>query len=354
VTRSFIDAAGTRLARTSAGLWRQVGLLAVAAAVEGDDDARLGLARGLLALDHPDEAASVATSVDQTAWGIWLGVLAVGQNGHIDRARELASAAREALPDTPDGREVRRRLDDLDAELDALRGADNPARFDLLGYETEARRRALLVGRSSVSYLTDPSIGGDGLVRFAPYGGATEGNRAHLSLGQIIDGLQRGEFGQGRRVPTDHSSVLEPALMLTALTEAGAARTDELMQLAEEVRLEREELTRKGEELDDELARLIAERARLKRAAMPNGGEATPSEGFIPKTPHEATAILGVGPNPNRAEVETAYKELVRSAHPDRVADLHPGIRHEAENLTVALNAARDLLLEHSGQSAVG
>jgi DnaJ-domain-containing protein 1 len=155
-------------------------------------------------------------------------------------------------------------------------------------------------------------------------------------------------------VPTDHSTPLEPRLMLTALTEAGKARTDELTQLAEEVRLEREELTKKGEELDDELARLIAERARLKRVAMPNVGDAIPSEGFIPKTPHEAAAVLGVGPKPSRAEVETAYKDLVRSAHPDRVADLHPGIRNEAENLTVALNAARDLLLEHADQSAVG
>jgi len=354
VTQTFIDAAGPRLARTAAGLWRQVGLLAVAAAVDGSDDARLGLARGLLALDHPDEAASVAAAVSETAWGIWLGVLAVGQSGEVDRARAIAADAREAMPDTPDGREVSRRLDDLESEIDTLGGTDNSARFDLVGHESEPRRRVLLVGRSSVSYLADPSIGGDGLIRFAPYGGATDGNRAHLGLGEIIDSLQRGESGHARPVPTDHSTPLQPHQMLTALSEAGRARTDELTRLAEEVRMEREELAKKGEELDDELARLIAERARLKRVATPNGGDASPPAGYVPKSPAEAAAVLGVGPNPTRAEVEAAYRDLVRSAHPDRVADLHPGIRNEAENLTVALNTARDILLENADQSAVG
>jgi DnaJ-domain-containing protein 1 len=354
VTRTFIDAAGPRLARSSSGLWRQVGLLAVAAAVDDSDDARLGMARGLLALDHPDEAASVAAAVSETAWGIWLGVLAVGQAGDVGRARALAGAARDALPDTPDGREVSRRLSDLEAELDTLGGLGDAGRFDLLASRSEPRRRVLLVGRSSVAYLADPGLGGDGLIRFAPYGGASAGNRAHLGLGQIIDSLQRGDAGLGRELPVDRSVPLDPDAMLAALAEAGRARTDELAELAEEVRLEREELAKKAEELDDELARLIAERARLKRVATPGGADAPPPPGYVPKSPAEAAAVLGVGPNPGRAEVDAAYRELVRSAHPDRVAGLHPGIRDEAENLTVALNAARDILLANADQPAVG
>jgi hypothetical protein len=43
--------------------------------------------------------------------------------------------------------------------------------------------------------------------------------------------------------------------------------------------------------------------------------------------------------------VERAYREQVTRCHPDRVAGLHPTIRGQAEGLTVALNAARDLLL---------
>ena len=351
MTQAFIDAAGSRPARSDAGLWRQVGLLAVAAAIDDHDDARIGLARSLLALDHPDEAGSVAAAVDRTAWGIWLGVLAVGQAGQPDRARGLAEEAREALPDSPDGREVARRLGDLIAEFSTLAGTANAGRFGLLGVSADPRR-VLLVGRSSVSYLADHGAGEMGLIRFGPYGGVGAGNRAHHGLGEVIDAIGRGEGGDRREIPPDESVPLRPERMLTALSEAGRARTDELERLAEEVRLEREELARKGEELDDELARLIAERARLKRIATPNGGEVPPPPGYLPKTSQEAIAVLGIDPDASRAQIESAYRDLVRSAHPDRVAGLHPGIRNEAENLTVALNAARDILL--AGQPKVG
>lgn len=43
--------------------------------------------------------------------------------------------------------------------------------------------------------------------------------------------------------------------------------------------------------------------------------------------------------------MERAYREQVTRCHPDRVAGLHPTIRGQAEGLTVALNAARDLML---------
>lgn len=349
VPQIFIDAAGPRLARSRAGLWRQVGLLAVAAALEGSTDARLGLSRALMALDHPEEAAGVAADADETAWGLWLGVAAVGQLGHIDRAREIAEMTRDGLPDTPDGREVVRRLEDLLGELATLSGTENSARFDLLGHETRPERRVLLVGRSSVSYIADPGKAGGGLVRFAPYEGASAGNRAHLSLGEIIEALGRGEVGAGRPVPPDEPRAIDPQQMLGSLAEQGRERTEELTRLAEEVRLERAELAKKGEELDEELARLIAERARLKRIpTMTPNGVASPQNGYVPKSASEAAQILGLGPAPSKVEVERAYRDLVRSTHPDRVAGLHPGIKQEAESLTIALNAARDVLLKGS------
>ena len=343
--QTFIDAAGPRLARSTPGLWRQVGLLAVATALTGSNDARLGLARALLALDHPDEAAGVAADADESAWGMWLGIVAVGQLGQTDRAREIAEVTRQALPDTPDGREVARRLDDVFDELDTLAGTQNSGRFDLLGHGTDPERRVLLVGRSSVSYITAPGVDCGGLVRLAPYEGTSAGNRAHLSLGEVIDALGRGELGAGRAVPADAPPVFDPQTMLSALAEAGRARTEELQELAEEVRRERVELAEKGEELDQELARLIAERARLKRipTMIPNGAEQQNS--YVPRSPTEASQILGVTAAAGPAEIEQAYKELVRSTHPDRVADLHPSIRQEAESLTIALNAARDILL---------
>jgi hypothetical protein len=344
VNRSFIDAAGPRLARSTTGLWRQVGLLAVAVAVDGSDGARLGLARGLLALDHPDEAASVAAAASDTPWGLWLGVIAVGQQGLVDRARRIAEVTRRGLSETPDGREVARRLVDLEAELDALSGADNGARFDLLGHEARPERRVLLVGRSSASYLVDPGDGG-GPIRLAPYEGASAGNRAHQALSEIVESIGSGSVGLGRSVPPDRPEPLRPEPMLAALAETGRLRTEELAKLAEDVKHEREELAKRAEELEDELARLIAERARLKQVPTPNGATANGHPPHVPRTQSEAAAVLGVGPTSSRTEIERAYRDLVRSAHPDRVADLHPGIRQEAESLTVALNAARDILL---------
>ena len=72
----------------------------------------------------------------------------------------------------------------------------------------------------------------------------------------------------------------------------------------------------------------------------------TPQNGYVPKSPLEASQVLGVAVSASKTEVERAYKDLVRRAHPDRVADLHPSIKQEAESLTIALNAARDVLLK--------
>jgi DnaJ-domain-containing protein 1 len=65
----------------------------------------------------------------------------------------------------------------------------------------------------------------------------------------------------------------------------------------------------------------------------------------VPRTPAEAADLLGVAAGARAADVERAYRDQVTRCHPDRVAGLHPSIRGQAEGLTVALNAARDLLL---------
>ena len=68
----------------------------------------------------------------------------------------------------------------------------------------------------------------------------------------------------------------------------------------------------------------------------------------MPRTEAEASALLGLPRGAAPDEVERAYREQVSRCHPDRVAGLHPAIQGQAEGLTVALNAARDLLLGRS------
>ncbi|MBO9560751.1 MAG: DnaJ domain-containing protein [Caulobacter sp.] len=51
----------------------------------------------------------------------------------------------------------------------------------------------------------------------------------------------------------------------------------------------------------------------------------------------EARAILGVGPDATKAEIQAAYARLIRMAHPDKGG---------TAGLAAQLNAARDLLLD--------
>jgi curved DNA-binding protein CbpA len=64
-----------------------------------------------------------------------------------------------------------------------------------------------------------------------------------------------------------------------------------------------------------------------------------------PRTSSEAAALLGLPDGAAPSEVERAWRDQVIRCHPDRVAGLHPAIQGQAEGLTVALNAARDLML---------
>lgn len=341
----FIAAAGPAPARGHEGRWRQVALLSASAAIGDPARAAGGLAAALLALDHPDAAAlALGRAAPDDPWARWWGVLAAGQSGGAADVRGALASARAIPAPGPDGREVARRLDDLSEELDALagRGGDG-ARFAVLGHRARPERRVLLAGRSSAAFLVDPGWDALRLVRLAPSDGPALGNRAHLPLAEVIQAVRRGDAGPGLDVPADAPAPLEPEAMLTALREDPAARDRRLIHLAREVAEERDRLASERAALAQERAAVAAERARRRRVrpAPALTGPGVP----VPRTSGEARALLGLDEAAPAAEVERAYREQVTRCHPDRVAGLHPSIRGQAEGLTVALNAARDLLL---------
>lgn len=346
----FLTAAGPAPARGAEGRWRQVALLAASAAIEGSPRAGSGLAAVLLALDHPEAAAAVAARVPDDPWSRWWTTLAAGQTEGAGGLGSAIAAARAGADPGPDGREVARRLADLEAEVTALGGrpADD-ARFGVLGHRARPERRVLLVGRSSAAYLVEPAWDGARLVRLAPSDGPAGGNRAHLTLPEVIAGMRRGDAGAGREVPGDAPAALEPEAMLNALREDPQVRDRRLIALAQEVRDERARLVDERHELEQERAMLRAEAARRRRprpAPAPTPRiAAVPGTVPLPRTATEAAEILGVAADASGAEIDRAYRDLVTRCHPDRVAGLHPVIRGQAEGLTVAVNAARDLML---------
>lgn len=343
----FIAAAGPAPARGTEGRWRQVALLAASSAIGDTPRAATGLAAALLALDRPAAAAvALERAEPDDPWARWWGVLAVGQAPGAAGLRAALDAARAAPVQGPDAREVARRLEDLDHELTALEGGpDAGARFALLGHRARPERRILLGGRSSSAFLVDPGWDDLTLVRLAPSEGPSLGNRAHMSLVEVIAAVRRGEAGPGWTVADDEPQSLEPEAMLAALREDPSARDRRLVSLAREVAEERERLIDERAALAQERATLAAERARRARVrpARPPRPSANPVA--VPRTPEDAAALLGLVAGAPADEVERAYREQVTRCHPDRVAGLHPTIRGQAEGLTVALNAARDLLL---------
>lgn len=347
---AFLDKAGAAPARNELDRWRQVALLGVSAAAFDDERARVGLAAALLALDCPVEAGrllSVAAGDDP--WVRWWTVIAVGQAGGDGLAAALAAARSEVAPRGADGREVARRLADLDAELSELHGdLAGSARFSVLGHRARPERRALIGGRSSAVFLVDPSWDALRLVRLAPSDGPSMGNAAQWTITEVIEAVRRGDAGPGRRVPADEPGSLEPGPMLEALREDPATRDGRLLRLATEVREERERLA--GERADLAAARmdLAAEREQLKRIRAAtrrpaNGVKREPA--VVPKTAAEAAELLGVAPGASRTTVQRHWREQVAKCHPDLVDALHPALRARAQDLAVALNAARDLLI---------
>jgi DnaJ-domain-containing protein 1 len=352
VTDPFIVAAGPAPARAEEGRWRQVALLAASAAISDDPRAAAGLAAALHALDLPEQAARVAERAGHgDPWARWWATLAAGQAADPAPLADAIARAKAVPAGGPDGREVARRLEDLGAEVAELTGgAANGARFALLGHRARPDRRVLIGGRSSAAFLVDPEWDALRLVRLAPSEGPSAGNRAQLALDEVIAAVRRGEAGAGRTVPGDAPAELDPHAMLDALREDPAARDRRLLQLADEVREERAQLMAERVAVAEERAALRAEaeqRRRSRPAAPPpppRGNGIPPAKVAIPRTASEAAALLEVPLDAPPAEVDRAYRELITRCHPDRVAGLHPSIRGHAEGLTVAVNAARELL----------
>ncbi len=343
----FIAAAGPAPARGTEGRWRQVALLAASSAIGDAQRAATGLAAALLALDHPAAAAVALERADpDDPWARWWGVLAVGQASGAAGLRAALDAALAAPAEGPDSREVARRLEDLDHELVALEtGVDESARFALLGHRARPERRILLGGRSSSAFLVEPGWDRLRLVRLAPSEGPALGNRAHMNVLEVIAAVRRGEAGPGWSVVDDEPLTLEPEAMLAALREDPAARDRRLVTLAREVAEERERLMEERAALAEERAMLAAERTRRARVKPAPVSSRPANPVALPRTGEEAAALLGIPAGAPPSEVERAYRDQVTRCHPDRVAGLHPTIRGQAEGLTVALNAARDLLL---------
>ncbi len=346
----FIAAAGPAPARGTEGRWRQVALLAASSVMGDTPRAVPGLAATLLSLDHPAAAAmALERSEAGDPWARWWRVLAAGQSPDARARDEALAEARAAEPEGPDGREVARRLEDLAEELAALSGGDAPAaRFAILGHRARPRRRVLLAGRSSAAFVIEPGWESVRLVRLGPSEGPALGNRAHMSLVEVIAAIRRGEAGPGWDVPDDQPAELDPEAMLGALREDPAARDRRLVSLAREVAEERERLREERAALAAERESIAAERTRRRRIRSVPPPAAPAAEVPLPRSPDEAAALLGLPAGAPPDEVDRAYRDQVSRCHPDRVAGLHPAIRGQAESLTVALNAARDLLLGRS------
>ncbi len=336
MTDPFITAAGPAPAGAPEGRWRQVALFLASSAIAGNPRASAGLAAALAALDCPAESAAVAEGVPaDDPWGVWWRTLAAGLAGDLDRLDDALAEARQRDLPGPDGRDVGRRLDDLANELATLRGEGDEGRFAVLGHRARPERRALVGGRSSAAFLVDPAWEALHVVRLAPSDGPRAGNRAHLTHDELIHRVRAGDAGAGREVPPDRPPALEPEVLLRSLREDRQARDRRLLELADEVREERHRLRHERAELEEERAQV-----RVRSRAAP-AEEPSP---LVPRSVAEAARLLGVMPGAAQSEVERAYRGAVVRCHPDRVADLHPAIRGRAEELTVALNAARDLL----------
>jgi len=343
VIDDLIASAGPVPARAPGARWHQVALLATAAALGANGRVRSDLAGVLQSLDHPDAAAQAAQDAGDQPWARWWATLTVGQRSGEAAVRAVREALAEAPPDGPDGREVTRRLGDLRDELDALSGRDaEHARFSLQGVTQGSPRRALLVGRSSATFVVEPTWDAMRLVRLGPSEGPSGGNRAHLNLGEIIASIRRGERGADRAVPPDEAGALAADALLEGLREDRGVRDRRLLDLADEVRVERERLALERAQLQKEKSTLAAV---LRQAAAIKAEGAAAVASRVPATRADAAALLELPIDAAPAEVERAFRAQVVRCHPDRVADMHPTIRGHAEGLTVALNAARELML---------
>jgi hypothetical protein len=339
VRDDLVMQAGVAPAAGERGRWRQVALLATAAALGDDVRVRVDLAAALHGVDAPDAAVHVARGATGDPWARWWLALASGQSVP---PRALEDEIRQMAPGTgPDAREVSRRLGDLNDELQDIAAGTGAGRFGLLGVTTTAPRRALLVGRSSSTYLVAPSWDAVELIRLAPSDGPSGGNRAHLPLVEIIARIRRGERGADRTVPPDAPAPVDAARFLDGLREDRGVRDRQLLELADEVRQERAQLAADRANLRTEKSQVAAILRQVAALRANGAAGGTP----LPETRADAAALLEVPLGATPDEIERAFRAQVVRCHPDRVADLHPTIRGQAEGLTVALNSAREILL---------
>jgi DnaJ-domain-containing protein 1 len=114
-----------------------------------------------------------------------------------------------------------------------------------------------------------------------------------------------------------------------------------LLELADEVRAEREQLAQDRARLKTEKSQVAAILRQVAAIRADGVAAGTP----LPRTRAEAAALLEIAPTADAAQVERAFRAQIVRCHPDRVADLHPDIRGQAQGMTVALNSAREIML---------
>ncbi len=62
-----------------------------------------------------------------------------------------------------------------------------------------------------------------------------------------------------------------------------------------------------------------------------------------------ASRLLNVSPNAPWSEVQKAYKEKMAKSHPDKVAHLGKELQEKANELTVKINKAYNIIKSHKG-----
>ena len=153
--------------------------------------------------------------------------------------------------------------------------------------------------------------------------------------------IRRGERGADRPIPPDAPVPFDAARFLDGLREDRGVRDRQLLELADEVREERVQLAQDRAKLRTEKSQVAAILRQVAAIRAQGVAGATP----VPTSRADAAALLEITTDASAEEIERAFRAQIVRCHPDRVADLHPNIRGQAEGLTVALNAARELLL---------
>jgi len=88
------------------------------------------------------------------------------------------------------------------------------------------------------------------------------------------------------------------------------------------------------------------EKPKSRSASTPDSRAGEYDENNIPQNWHR---ILGVSPTATREQVVTAYQNLIRQYHPDKVAQMGTEIRSVAERKSKSINAAYDYAVRHLG-----